>query len=118
MAALHRAGRLHRDIKPSNILVCANGQVVLIDFGLAVELHAWRSHGSFEHLAGTLSYMAPERFLRQPSSPASDWYSVGVVLYRALTGKVPVPGDDYQAILACAPARPSAAAVAVSERPR
>ncbi|QEL13542.1 serine/threonine-protein kinase [Limnoglobus roseus] len=95
VSALHEAGRLHRDVKPSNIMVREDGQVVLIDYGLAVEMHAWRSHGSFEHLAGTLSYMAPERFRREPVSPASDWYSVGVVLYRVLTGQLPYPGNDW-----------------------
>jgi len=87
-AALHAAGQVHRDIKPSNVLVDRTGRVVLLDFGLA---RAWSrdDDGSVGGFAGTFAYAAPEQQWGKPAHPAADWYSVGVVLYEALTGQLP-----------------------------
>ena len=90
VAALHEAGKVHRDIKPSNVLVENNGRVVLLDFGLVAE--PTDKNATADLIAGTPSYMAPEQAMGESVDPAGDWYSVGCVLYLALTGRLPVEG--------------------------
>ena len=97
IAAIHDAGMLHRDLKPSNVLVDKDGRVVILDFGLVTELADETAQASEERpLQGTYPYMSPEQGARAPLTPASDWYSLGVILYRILTGRMPFLGgrDD------------------------
>src|SRR5262249_13031458 len=93
LIALHRAGKLHRDLKPSNVLVTRTGQLTLLDFGLVAGV----AEGDPERLAvGTAVYMSPEQAADQPLGEASDWYSLGVMLYEALVGHRPFEGDSEQ----------------------
>jgi tetratricopeptide (TPR) repeat protein len=91
--ALHGRHILHRDLKPSNVMVTADGHVVVMDFGLALELDgAGPTSHSQERVAGTPAYMAPEQAAGGRLTAASDWYAVGVMLYEALSGRLPFRG--------------------------
>jgi serine/threonine-protein kinase len=86
LAAVHEAGLLHRDIKAQNVMRQQNGRTVLMDFGAGLA-----PDGS-PALAGTPLYLAPELLEGAPPTPASDIYSVGVMLHYLLTGRFPVAG--------------------------
>src|SRR5258707_14604320 len=93
---LHEMGKLHRDIKPSTVLVDGDGRVVILDFGLVEDVEP-ELHETL--LAGTPDYMAPEQGAQTAISKASDWYSVGVMLYQALTGRLPFKGKFFEVML-------------------
>lgn len=95
VVALHRAGHLHRDLKPSNVMVTPSGRLVILDFGISAELRQPldpRVQTVEMGIWGTPIYMAPEQFLGETATRASDWYAVGVMLYEALTGQPPFSG--------------------------
>ncbi|MHB1415422.1 MAG: protein kinase domain-containing protein [Chloroflexota bacterium] len=88
----HQKGLIHRDIKPQNVLVTADGQAKVADFGIA-RLMASSSFTQTGEVFGTPLYLAPERASGKEASAASDVYAVGVLLYEMLTGGVPFSGE-------------------------
>jgi len=113
----HSHGVIHRDIKPENILIGPYGEVLLLDWGLA---KVWNEKGKqlpiekevpgrededfsmtgFQKLQGTLFYMSPEQIERDPGIDSrTDIYSLGIVLYEALTGRTPAQGEQIDEVI-------------------
>jgi hypothetical protein len=92
--AVHATGKLHRDIKPSNVMVTPEGRVVVLDFGLTFDMQ--QSLDRMGSTAGTIDYMSPEQARGARLTPASDWFSVGVMLHKSLTGRLPSGGSSGQ----------------------
>ncbi|KAG5536767.1 hypothetical protein RHGRI_024261 [Rhododendron griersonianum] len=82
---LHKCGIVHRDLKPENILMDTDGHVLLTDFGLAKEIDESSRSNS---MCGTTEYMAPEILLSKGHNKDADWWSVGILLFEMLSGKV------------------------------
>ena len=99
---MHDCGWLHKDVKPENILSNKSGEVRLIDFALA-DRYAKGIGKMFaskpKEIRGTRSYIAPETIRKQLSTPATDVYSLGIVLYEVLTGKTPFQGSSPSDLL-------------------
>ena len=96
LSATHAAGLLHRDIKPANIFLVEGGDggdgIRLIDFGIAVDQVEVREDEPEGKVVGTLPYMATEQLCAEALRAATDLYSVGVLLWRMLTGNLPYTG--------------------------
>jgi serine/threonine-protein kinase len=92
LAAAHASGIVHRDVKPENVLVTADGRVKVADFGLARALST-AGHTRTGLLIGTVGYVPPEQVTGDPTGPAGDVYSAGVMLFELLTGRLPFTGD-------------------------
>ena len=95
----HAQGVLHRDIKPSNILIHRDGTPVLADFGLAKMADSVRRLTASGTVLGTPEYMSPEQGAGEPIGPPSDRYSLAVVGYEMLTGRVPFEAETPAAVL-------------------
>jgi beta-lactam-binding protein with PASTA domain/predicted Ser/Thr protein kinase len=112
----HHHGVVHRDLKPQNVIVDAGGHATVTDFGIArAGVSEITQTGS---VMGTAHYLSPEQAQGLEVTPSSDLYSVGVILYQALTGQVPFEGDSAVAValkqVSQTPQRPSALNPAVS----
>ncbi|MGH9138324.1 MAG: serine/threonine-protein kinase, partial [Acidimicrobiales bacterium] len=91
--AAHRAGFVHRDVKPGNILVTPDGRVLLTDFGIAKGLDASDDLTSDNVMMGTAKYLSPEQVRGRKLDGRADLYSLGLVLYECLAGRVPFIGE-------------------------
>ncbi len=98
--ALHGAGILHRDLKPSNVLVARDGHVSILDFGMVATGVGDTHQSSDGAIVGTPAYMSPEQARGAPLTTASDWYTVGLMLYEAMTGHLPFSGTVTDMIAA------------------
>ncbi|MBL0209328.1 MAG: AAA family ATPase [Holophagaceae bacterium] len=120
VSALHASGKLHRDLKSSNVLVTPAGRLVILDFGLVLDIsphEAW-APGLPPKLVGTPSHISPEQVAGQRADEASDWYAVGVMLYESLTGRLPFTGSPMamlQAKQELDPPRPATIAPGVPD---
>jgi serine/threonine-protein kinase len=100
LAYMHERGIVHRDIKPANIMVCADGSIRVMDFGIA-KAHAMRriTFGGFSPTMGTPDYMAPEQVKGKRGDARTDIYSLGAILYEMVTGRVPFEGANAYMVM-------------------
>jgi serine/threonine protein kinase len=94
----HARGVVHRDIKPGNMMISRNGQVKLLDFGLASAVKSGQLTRSGS-VMGSIPYMSPEQVKSLPADGRSDIYSLGVTLYQLVTGAMPIPGENDYALM-------------------
>ena len=97
LGAAHRSGVVHRDVKPGNILVTPDFRVKLTDFGIA-RVTDQAPLTKTGQVMGTAQYLAPEQATGKGSTPKSDLYSLGIIMYEALAGRRPFTGDSQVAI--------------------
>lgn len=113
LRAAHAVGIVHRDVKPANVLLGPHGRVVLTDFGIA-HIQGEESLTVTGEFVGSLEFIAPERMSGRGAGPASDLWSLGVLLYTAVEGRSPfrraTPESTLAAILATDPPEPEQAA--------
>lgn len=94
LGELHRLGIVHRDVTPQNVMLCPDGTVRLMDYGIAARGKPRDRATSEEWTWGTPAYMAPEQVQNFHGDARTDLYSTGIILFEMLTGTVPFTGDD------------------------
>ena len=101
----HKRKIIHRAIKPANIMVDRNGDIKLLDFGLAAQIHSSLSKvtkDNHEDTSGTVPYMSPEQWICRPQTAASDQYSLAATLYEVFSGNPPFDSADKDNVRHCA----------------
>jgi len=92
---MHGCGIIHNDLKPANVMICSDQTLRVMDFGLAAYASARRGlFGALAPIFGTPQYMAPEQVKNKHTDARTDIYTLGVMLFEMLTGKLPFPSDD------------------------
>ncbi len=99
LQVVHNAGLLHRDLKPANVMLRENGEIALIDFGLARSLSGGTHSTRTGVLRGSPYYMSPEQALGEQLDARSDFYSLGIILFEMLTGRRPFIGSSAMDVL-------------------
>lgn len=99
LQVVHEAGLLHRDLKPPNVMLREGDEIVLIDFGLARNIHTGIGSTRTGVLRGSPYYMSPEQALGEELDPRTDLYSLGVIFYEMLTGQKPFTGSTAMEVL-------------------
>jgi len=97
LQAAHERNLVHRDVKPQNVLIDEEGRAKVTDFGIALGLESSQLTGAGK-VIGTTDYVSPEQAMGQEVTGQSDVYSLGIVLYEMLTGRVPFAGDSHVSV--------------------